>query len=1119
MKTRTLISLVFMWSIVLAVGPTIASAQFSSAIEGTVTDTSGAGVPNATVTIKNLGTSQEQTLTTSASGEYRFNSLAAATFEVTASAAGFGTTMQGNVTLTVSEIKTVNLVLRVGKTSTEVTVSAAPPPVETSEGRVTGVIQEAQVHDLPLSGRNFYDLVVTTPGVTGLAVGGGQSYAQATGDIFNPEFGLNLNANGQRAEANNYLVDSASVESGQTGSIVNVNPNAEDVQEVRVSVNDFSSEWGRSSSALVNVVTKSGTNHYHGVLDEFHTDNLLQSRNIFQVPKGPVFRRNEFGGAFGGPIRKDKTFFFASTDILKSGVGTGIVKSYFTPQYMNLVQQEYPKNISSDLMTTYPSLVTPTSGFFTAGQQLAAPINCATLASPSTLIATPIGMLPCNEPLAGQGVLNITLPRNGAQYTGRVDHSFNESKDRLYVSFNRTNLTKVLFDSPGVNNTFNQPQPTYTMFMNLNETHTFSPNLVNEAAMSYVRAAGLAPVADPQVPGVYINGMIGGYNNGTIFGDAWGPNTFHQNNFEWRDVAAYNHGSHGLKAGFDYQRTQSNQDFSQVDARPGYTFFNVYDFALDKADVQTLTVDPLTGGPASDYSGERFGDLGIFAQDAWKVKPNFTLNYGMRWEDFGNPTDQNGTLANVLFPSGNHDYSYNFQNASNQLTKRIFKSSVNIFTPRLSLAWDPTKRGKLSIRAGAGFFPLRFNQQWWNGAAFNPPFAAGVTASVFTPNNLPVYSLGCATFPYCFPHPTGLVGAPGLNSHGGIAGVLGSVSWTNPNTKAAYAENYFFGIQYAFKTNWTVEADYIGSMSHHLYGGYDVNRTNGMLIKYNNVYTPPNPFFGPTTYADAQDNAAYNGMTLAIKDRFSHGLTFQAAYVLGKAIDMGSISNPGQLNVDVGDHARDRGLADFDVRNRFTTSLTWFVPDHNFNNRASRALANGWEVAGITIAQTGNPFTVTCSAPFSPVYNAAGTAIIGNNGCDFNADGNQQDLPMTPSFGNSLHVSRRQFINGAFGCQQGVPFCENVFPAPPLGQEGSLGRNTFTGPGFFGTDFSVIKNNDLPWFWGSEGSKLQIRIEAFNVFNRVNLSGVVSDMASSSLGQSTSTFGARNIQFGVRLSF
>ena len=1118
MKIRTWALTILIIGAWLACSSAPVWAQFNSAIEGTVTDPSGGAVPNAKVTIKNLATSHEETVSTTALGYYRFNSLPAARFDVTAAASGFETTVEPGVVLAVSEIKVVNLTLSLGTASTQLTVSAAAPAVETSEGRVTGVIQEAQVHDLPLSGRNFYDLVVTTPGVTGLAVGGGQSYAQASGDIFNPEFGVNLNANGQRAEANNYLVDSASVESGQTGSIVNVNPNAEDVQEVRVSVNDFSAEWGRASSALVNVLTKSGSNQFHGVMDEFHTDNVLQSRNIFQLPSGPIYRRNEFGGAFGGPIRKDRTFFFASTDILKSGAGTGLIKSYFTPQFTSLVEQNFPNNISAGLLQKYPANLVPVNGFLTAGQQSG--VDCSTLATPGTAITTPLGSLPCNEALAGNGVLNITLPRNGAQWTARVDHNLSNSKDRFYFSINRTNLTKVLFDSPGVNNTFNQPQPTYTMYMNLNETHVFSPNLVNEAAISYVRAAGVAPVADPQVPGIYLNSMIGGYNNGTIFGDAWGPNTFHQNNFEWRDVASYNRGSHSLKAGVDYQHTQSNQNFSQLETRPSYTFFNVYDFALDKPDVQTYVgINPLTGGPANDYSGERFGELGIFGQDAWKIRSNFTLNYGVRWETFGNPSDQNGTLSNVVFPSGHNSFTYNIANASNAVVKHVFNNPPNLWTPRLSFAWDPSKKGKLSIRGGAGMFALRFNQQWWNGTAFNPPFAAGVTASVFTPSDLPVYSLGCAQYPFCFPLPTGVRGAPGLNSHGGLAGVQGSVSWTDPNTKPAYAENYFFGIQYGFKGNWTAEADYIGSTAHHLYGGYDVNRTDGDLITYNNVYTPPNPYFGPITYAQAQDNSVYNGMTLAIKNRFSHGLTFQGSYVYGKAIDEGSISNPGQLNVDVGNHQRDRALADFDVRNRFTASLTWLVPSRNLHYKVANGLTNGWELASITILQSGNPFTVTCSAPFNPVYNNLGT-IVGNSGCDFNADGNDQDLPMMPAFGNSLHhPSRTQFINGVFNCQSGVPYCENVFPAPPLGQEGNLGRNTFTGPGFAGTDLSLIKNNKIPWFWGNEKANFQIRFETFNVFNRVNVSGLSTDMAASNLGSATSTYGARNFQIGLRLAF
>src|SRR5262245_25687994 len=281
-----------------------ALAQFTSAIEGTVTDPNGSVVPKAAVTIKSSSTGIERTVETSDSGYFRISSLPAATFTIIIKASGFKTT-QKDITLEVAQIKTLNLALEVGAQTAEVVVTTEAPQIESAQASVSNQINQRRVADLPLVGRNFYTLVVLTPGVTGLPSGGGQAYAQATGDIFSAEYGVNLNGNGQRAESNGFLVDSANVGATPRGGVTNVNPAADTVQELRVSVNNYSSEYGRNSSVLVNVVTKGGTNDYHGTIGWFHTDNKLQARTFTQT-KVPVFRRNEASWTFGGPIVKNK---------------------------------------------------------------------------------------------------------------------------------------------------------------------------------------------------------------------------------------------------------------------------------------------------------------------------------------------------------------------------------------------------------------------------------------------------------------------------------------------------------------------------------------------------------------------------------------------------------------------------------------------------------------------------------------------------------------------------------------------------------------------------------------------------------------------------------------------
>ena len=259
-----------------------AVAQFASSIEGTVTDASGAVVPGATVTVLNEDTGTEQSVTTTSAGYYRVPALPAALYTLRATLSGFKTVVQEHIRLQVAETKTINVTLEAGQVQEQVTVSATAPLVETSEGRVSGVIEESQVRDLPLLGRNFFNLVVLTPGVTGRAAGGGQAYAQSNADIFINEYGVNMNANGARTESNNFLVDSSTVSSSQRSGVANITPNPEVVEEVRVAVNNFSAETGRNGSVLVNILTKSGSNTWHGSTSFFYTNDSLQSKNEFQ---------------------------------------------------------------------------------------------------------------------------------------------------------------------------------------------------------------------------------------------------------------------------------------------------------------------------------------------------------------------------------------------------------------------------------------------------------------------------------------------------------------------------------------------------------------------------------------------------------------------------------------------------------------------------------------------------------------------------------------------------------------------------------------------------------------------------------------------------------------------
>jgi hypothetical protein len=1095
--------------LVVVVGASSAWAQFTSGIEGTVTDPTGAVLSGATVTIKSEDTGASQTFQTGDSGSFRFTTLPSSTFTVSASAQGFKTTVQEHVRLAVAETKTLNIRMVVGGTESTVTVTDEAPAVETAQARVSGQVSEKEVHDLPLSGRNFYTLVVLTPGVTGLASGGGQAYAQASGDIFNPEYGVNLSANGSRAESNSFLIDSASIDSSQRNGVTNINPNAEDVQEVRVAANNFSSEFGRNGAALVNIITKQGSNKWHGTLGFYHTDNKLQAANEFQTAGVPVFRRNEGAWSFGGPIRKDHTFFFASMDILKSGVATGRNATILTPDFINFMQANFPNNISTFVAKTFPASITPTGGFTTAGTMNGT--DCSTLPSPSDPITTEVGSIPCNLPVTGVGSFATGLPRNGFQYTVRVDHSMNNNKDRIFGSFNRTTLHQVLFGAPFVYPAFNTIEPTYSEHFAAGWVHSAN-NFVNEFGFATTRPFGEALVNHPEVPGITVLG-IEGYQTG------WGPNAFVQNNFEWRDVASFTRGAHNLKVGGNVTRGRADHESSRVYNRPEFQFNSVFDFATDKANSESqFGFDPTTGARLNKlYSLVRDGSLSAFVQDDWKLAPNLTVNLGFRYEDFFNPSDGLGSqgVCNMIFPSSSGSLESKIPTGAMTCRQHLLNHTLNTFSPRIGFAWDPTKQGKMSVRGGFGIFYDKPSEQLYNNYFTNSPKFALGSACLQCGANQPLFALGATTDPpYNYPLPPGI--QPGLLPSGGLISGQANVTVTDPNMGPSYMENWFFGVQRAITGSTVAEVDYIGSVGRHLYASYNVNRFAGDLIQNGGNFTGLAPGFGAINFGQNSESSGYNGFTASVRQRASHGVTLNAAYTYSKAIDQASKLD-GAEHVDAFNDSLSRGLADFDVRHRLAFTTLWSLPSPHGGGFMNKLLG-GWELTNVTILQSGPPFSVICTANFKPVLDGVGN-VVGNTGCDYNADGTNYDRPNTPSFGNTkTGLSRSDYLSGIFACG-GTAFCGSIFPSPGL-TEGNLGRNTFHGPGFANTDFSVIKNVKIPWFIGGEGANLQFRTEFFNVFNRVNLTQVGTDIANlSNFGKSTSTYPARDIQFALRIAF
>lgn len=1071
--------------------------QFSSSIDGTVTDPSQAVVPNVTLTLENVGTAVVTSAKTSANGYFRFPALPAATFKLTATAPGFKTTTISDLQLEVGQTRTMNLRLEVGTAATAVLVEARTAAIDLSEAKVSGVIESRQLINLPIPGRNFLALIALTPGVTG---------DTGRADVFGSEPQIGMSAAGLRGEQNGFAVDSGSVTSMVRHGRTNLQPNAEAIQEMRVTVNNFSAEHGGDAGAAVNVVTRSGSNDYHGAVSWFHVNNVLQSRGLFQNTRNPntgrvlpVFRRNEYIGSLGGPVRKNRTFIFGSFDLLRQASAANDNSVVETPEFVNFVSQRFPNNKSALLLKNFPAAFTPYTNFRTAGTILGT--NCASLSSPSNLVTSPIGMIPCNLPVTGEGVTPTTSPRDGTQWSLRLDHMLG-GKDRLYGSVFR-NIEETL-DGSIIRPQFRVLFPIQNWYGNINETHTFSSTLLNEFRATFVRVHGEIACAQCNIPDtISITGGMANFGKG-------GPVPFIQNNYHVNDVLSWIHGSHSIKAGFTVSKLQSNWKPTASYQRPIYNFSNVWDFVNDDPFSQAnIGLNPKDGSVYTPDVAERQTTISAFVDDNWKVRPNLSVQWGLRWETYGKVGQQ--TLGNnVQWRSGN-DLLSRIADGKNVTGYNILENpDMNNFAPRISIAWDPTKTGKLSVRGGAGIFYDTLPSQLYGGGHYTPPIYMIITASKQTAPLLPVYGFGASSEnPYQFPRPAGLERAIGLDERNGSTYVRANISWVDPNLRNTYTMNYFFGIQYALTPTTTVEGNYLGNMGRKVYGKWNMNRFAGDLL-IDGVLTRLNPSFGNIDYGQSNLTSAYNGGNFSVRQRASHGLLYQAAYTFGTALDYGSSFSGGSvLMVDVTNNRLNRARADHHRAQKLAFAVVYEIPFHS-QFAALNHVAGGWQISSVGTLQSGGPFTVTCGDPFRPVRDAAGT-IVGNSGCDYNADGTTNDRPHAPAFGSALNMSKQTLLQGVF--------TRADFPVPGFGQTGSLGRNTFTNPGLSNVDLALIKVYKLPPLMGTEGAQLQVRAEAYNAFNRVNLSGLSSNMNSATFGRVTGTGAARRFQFGLRLSF
>jgi hypothetical protein len=482
-------------------------------------------------------------------------------------------------------------------------------------------------------------------------------------------------------------------------------------------------------------------------------------------------------------------------------------------------------------------------------------------------------------------------------------------------------------------------------------------------------------------------------------------------------------------------------------------------------------------------------------QDSWKVRPTLSINMGLRWDYSSNPYEKNGRLSQLKLGQGSN-FIERIAGTSVQPVEELLEIHRKAYlAPRLNIAWDPTGTGKISVRLGMGVFFNRWpNKTWSDATRNNSPWQTGIVADTRVPTSpQPIFRLcGLDAHPWDCPVPGGL--RIGLNERGGPLTGIATIGGTAPDFRYAYSINRFFGVQYALSNEWILEADYLGSRGNHLYTVINRNRIPGDLA--DGVLNRLNPFFANINYADTSGWSNYNGGTIGVRKRPSSGLGLQFSYTFGKTTSVSDAQGPGFASANspiyrAYDVNAQKGPASFDVSHAANFSVIYELPTLASAHPAVRAILGGWQSTTLTTLQSGLPFTVT------------------HGGQDWDQDGQFGDLPNAPSFGNSLSVSRSDYIRGVFRAAD--------FPAPTLGTQGNVGRNTYRGPGYANVDFSIMKN--FPFHVINEQSRFQIRAEMFNVFNRVNLNGFNTNMAAGTFGQSTATFYPRTIQLGLRFDF
>ncbi len=1144
------LTLIFWGALLLAMALSwnLAAQETVAHIRGMVADPSGAGVPGAEVKATNLQTKVSATVPSKDDGTFEFLSLPPGTYDVTVTKTGFRTFTAHNISLTLNQVYNLPIALEVGQVTESVQVEANPTQVETSTTQLGTVIDGKQIVDLPLLGRNWTQLQQLVPGV----VGGSDRFGSMG----------NYSTNGSESQQNSFLINGAdSMDLALNAPLIIPSPDA--IDQFNLIESTINPEYGRNSGGILNAIIKSGTNQVHGSAFEFYRDTFMNARNFFQTT-APVFHQNQYGGTVGGPIIKDKTFFFLSYQGTRNRAPDANEISNTATVFTQSQRDGLFPDIASSANVSPIALMGSNGATYAAGTKY------------STLF--PNGQIPTADfnPLAAQLMTKyIPLPNFGTnqfsfnpiessdleQGIARIDHTFG-NKDSMWASlfFENDNVLHSLsfepqgISLPGFGESDNDRQKQFIA----QETHTFNPTTLNEFRVAFIRFIfpgvsptnsgspasfgfdGITPQFNGSQSSMPFTSLTGYFNLGF---SPYGPQTRRENTYQLDDNLSKVVGSHTLKFGFDGRRYEvdqiyaafNNGDYSFGGAGPYSTGDPGADFLLGIPD----SFAQESGGVQTFRSYEYY----LYAQDSWKATSKLTLNYGAGWQ-IDTPLVNhrfNNEDINCFIPG---EQSTLFPTAPAGLvfpgdpgcTSSGYKTHWDNVGPRFGFAYAPFKDGKTSIRGGFGIYFNRTEEELALQQLSASPFSAtsfGASSIGGQPGftnpyqNLLTSQTVTSPFPYTPPKPGSAANFSALEP---LEFNAISPQFTDP-----YAMNYNLNIQHELPGAMVLQVGYVASLGRHLElitegnpispAGTAACAANPTCVSENviqaiafpthSLYAPGNEI-ASVGLQESLGVSSYNSLQVQLKKRLTHGLMFQASYTWSHGIGdtagyEGSGAGPGGF-IRIDDpynFALDRGDLNFDARHRFVVNYNYILPIPKWNNAFGKYVLDGWQLTGITTLQTGFPVIIGDSNTLSLQCPGLGVEYYG---C--------WDTPNAVGYPN---IYNPRNANLSFGSNPALPnyyFNPNSFAAETPGMLGSEGRGNFHGPGINSTDLALFKNIRF-----TESRSIQLRLETFNVFNHTqflfsnSVTAFEDYNAASTFGRATTAYQGRVLQLGAKIYF